>query len=58
MSNSDQFNKRISQHDDTALSLQLNDVTPALPGDLTLLILDDDRPFFDAPNARNGSPRL
>lgn len=46
MSNSDQFNKCISQHDDTALSLQLNDVTPALPGDLTLLILDDDRPFL------------
>ena len=46
MSNSDQSYKRMSQHDDTALSLQLNNVTPALPGDLTLLILDDDRPFL------------
>jgi two-component system response regulator RegA len=46
MSNSDQSYKRMSQHDDAALSLQLNDVTPALPGDLTLLILDDDRPFL------------
>jgi len=46
MPHSDHSDKRMPQHEDTAPHLQLDEATPALPGELTLLILDDDRPFL------------
>ena len=33
-------------HDDTSPNLLIDEAAPALPGELTLLILDDDRPFL------------
>lgn len=46
MSHSDHSDKRMLPHDDTSPNLLIDEAAPALPGELTLLILDDDRPFL------------